>query len=169
MVNKWWAPHYISLFADSPLRASRGRLLGWTMCHVASARGVPPYTPAVTTTVNATIPLQPVARAARFSTWATGRGGSAKEMRGCGGFQVAPLGHILSDLREPIQTNLSATFKPNFSVSGSQVELNVNGVLGATVHGRGFTPNTEPNGKIYMKLNIGLVREFRDKWETTLI
>ena len=78
----------------------------------------------------------------------------------CWWSHLVRLGRILNNLRRSIQTNFSATFKPSISVSGSQVELNINGVLGATVHGRGFTPNTELKGSIYMKPNISLVPNY---------
>lgn len=60
----------------------------------------------------------------------------------------------LNNLQSPIETTFYATFKPSVSVSESQVELNINGVWGATVHARGFTPKTELKGKIRMQPNI---------------
>jgi hypothetical protein len=60
----------------------------------------------------------------------------------------------LNNPRSAIETNFYATFKPGLSVSGSQVELNINGIWGATVHGRGFTPNTELKGTIRIQPNI---------------
>jgi len=60
----------------------------------------------------------------------------------------------LNNLQSPIETNFYATFKPGPSVSGSHVELNINGIWGATVNARGFTPPTELKGKIRIQTNI---------------
>lgn len=60
----------------------------------------------------------------------------------------------LNNLRSAIETNFSATFGPSPSVSESQVELIINGIWGATVRGRGFTPNLELKGKIRIQTNI---------------
>jgi hypothetical protein len=60
----------------------------------------------------------------------------------------------LNSLRSAIETNFYATFKPSPSVSGSEVELNINGIWGATVRARGFTPHTELKGKIRIQTDI---------------
>jgi hypothetical protein len=66
----------------------------------------------------------------------------------------------LNNLRSPIETNFYATFKPGLSVSESEVELNINGIWGATVSGPGFTPNTALKGKIRIQPNIAEVPNF---------
>ena len=60
----------------------------------------------------------------------------------------------LNNLRSAVETNFYATFKPSLSVSESQVELNINGIWGVTVRGRGFTPNKELKGTIRIQPNI---------------
>lgn len=62
--------------------------------------------------------------------------------------------------RSPTETNFYATFKPSLSVSESQVQLNINGVYGATAHGWGFTPDTELKGIIYVKPDIADVPNY---------